>query len=501
MRAETAAACIRVARSLDGLPLWMEPHALRGMLEALGPRLGLQKSAGDDDDGPSLAEMKRSAERARLAMLVDQVETVSVGDGLCEYSLTPNGVAMIPVLGPLTNRYDWLSAMCGWTSYDVVGAMVRDAVASPRVRALLLDVDSPGGEAAGMLDCADLIREAAAVKPTWACANTFAASAAFGLASAASRLTVPRLATVGSVGVVGIHLDQSGYDAEMGLRYTPIYSGARKIDGWGHAPLSDEALATFQAMFDESRRKFAAAVAGFRGMSIEAVLATEAGVYDDQAAVDAGFADAVQSFDETLADLGERLRSGAAPRLLLTTPTPARETTMATKKPAPAAETDKPEEDEEEGKAKAAPETAAEGDDDDEEDDEEAAKGDGKKAADPADVAAYCAENGCARLAADLIREKATMDQVKSKVGAAAAIRAAAKDGARINPNMKAELAEMAEGAIAAGLSVDSARAKMWDRLVAAQSPEIRSAVSPDARGRDANGWDKAVSKVNARVS
>jgi ClpP class serine protease len=225
-----------------------------------------------------------------------------------EYGRTAEGVAVIPILGTTISRYDWLSALCGFCSYDTIKLTFEAAISDPAVKAILFDIDSPGGEAAGMLDCADLIRAGSAVKPTWSSANSLAASAGYGLAAATSRLTLPRIATVGSVGVVGIHVDQSGYDKQEGLKYTPIYSGAQKIDGWGHAPLDKDALERIQGRFDESRRKFAEAIGHFRGMSLDDVLGTEAGVFDDDAAVDIGFADAVSSFEETLGELTDQIK-------------------------------------------------------------------------------------------------------------------------------------------------------------------------------------------------
>lgn len=303
----TDAVCHRIAEYLSDRPIFMQPAAFRTILCAVAPRFGLLAMEDDEAEGPTVAEVKKSALVQRLAAVVE-AEHVDVCDGMGEYGRTADGVAVIPIIGATINRYDWFSAMCGFCSYDTIKLSYEAAIADPAVKAVLFDIDSPGGEAAGMLDCADLIRAGSAVKPTWASANTLAASAGFGLAAAAPRLTLPRLGTVGSVGVVGVHIDQSGFDKEMGLKYTPIYSGAQKIDGWGHAALDKGALERIQARFDESRRKFAENIALHRKMSIDAVLETEAGVFDDDAAVEVGFADAVMSFEETLYDLTDQIK-------------------------------------------------------------------------------------------------------------------------------------------------------------------------------------------------
>jgi len=479
-----ARVCHRVASWLAGQPLFIEPYALKAMLDANGPRLGLMAPQASQDPD-SFAAQKRKAVLERLATIVE-AEPVDVADGIGEYGLTADGVAVISIVGALTDRYDWLAAWCGFASYDAIKLTLSAAIADPRVRAILFDVDSGGGAAAGMLDTADAIRAAAALKPIWASANSLAASAAFGLAAAATRLTLPRIASVGSVGVVGIHIDQSGYDKESGLKYTPIYSGARKIDGWGHAPLAKEAKDRFQAQFDEARRKFAEAVGRFRGLDTDAVLATEAAVYDDDEAVRVGFADAVQSFDATLAELTEQVRAGGpSSRVLVAAQSPAtaKELTMAHgKKPATGASAEQ-----NDPKDKPESETKDEATKPDDKKEPEKAEGEEGKgaqaskpgAADPAEVVDYCVKNSAATMAAGLIKSGATMDQVKEAVGRAAKIRAMVGDARKISAAIPASFAD---DQIAAGASVDDVRAALFDKLVSAQSPEIRSTIASDAK-------------------
>lgn len=307
----SAALCHRISQALSGRPLLIEPSALKAALDGIGPRLGLSMAAAKAD-AETMAGMNRAAAHERLAMIVE-AETVEVAGGVAEYARTADGIAVIPVVGTLVDRFDWLAAWCGLVSYDALTATIEAAAADPQVKAILLDVDSPGGEASGMLDAAHTIRVISTVQKTiWASANSLAASAAFGLASAASRLVVAKMGAVGSVGVVAVHIDQSAADQASGLKFTAIYSGARKIDGWGHAPLSAEALELFQKRLDASRRQFAEAIAAHRGMSTEAVLATEAETYDDHEAVRIGFADAVQGFRDTLGELRDKVRSGTA---------------------------------------------------------------------------------------------------------------------------------------------------------------------------------------------
>ncbi|MCK4150388.1 S49 family peptidase, partial [Ralstonia pseudosolanacearum] len=191
----------------------------------------------------------------------------------------------------------------GLASYTAIGDQLDAALADPGVAAILLDVDSPGGESGGVFDLADRIRAAAAIKPVWAAANDMAFSAAYALACAASRVFVSRTGGVGSIGVIAMHVDQSVKDAKDGVRYTAVFAGARKNDLNPHEPITDEAQAQLQAEVSRIYRLFVATVASYRGLSAETVTATEAGLFFGQDAIAAGLADDVGTFEDALAQL------------------------------------------------------------------------------------------------------------------------------------------------------------------------------------------------------
>ena len=143
----------------------------------------------------------------------------------------------------------------------------------------------------------------------WAVANDLAFSAAYALASGASRIVVSRTGGVGSIGVIAMHVDQSMKDAQDGVRYTAVFAGERKNDLNPHAPISDSAHAFLQGEVNRVYDLFVATVAQHRGLSAEAVRATQAGLYFGPDAVTAGLADAVGNFDDALAQLGAALAS------------------------------------------------------------------------------------------------------------------------------------------------------------------------------------------------
>ena len=229
------------------------------------------------------------------------------------YVVTPSGIAVIPVFGTLVNRTFGLSALSGLTSYQRLSADLARAAADPAVRGVLLDVDSNGGEAGGVFDLADHVVALRGIKPVFAIADEACFSAAYALACGAERLYVTQTGGVGSIGVVALHRDQSGADAQAGLHYEYLSAGARKTDGNPHEPLSDGARAALQAEVDRLHGLFAAHVARCRGLPDAQVRAQEAAIYFGPDAVAAGLADRVGALADALADLSVRV-SSPAPR-------------------------------------------------------------------------------------------------------------------------------------------------------------------------------------------
>ena len=220
----------------------------------------------------------------------------------------PSGkVAVIPIHGTLVRRTSGLEAESGLASYTGIAAQLDAALASPEIAAILLDIDSPGGESGGVFDLADRIRAASEVKPVWAVANDMAFSAAYALASAATRVFVARTGGVGSIGVIAMHVDQSVKDAQDGVRYTAVFAGERKNDLNPHEPISNEAHAVLKAEVDRIYDLFVETVARHRGLDANAVRATEAGLFFGPDAVATGLADAVGSLDDALTQLTQSL--------------------------------------------------------------------------------------------------------------------------------------------------------------------------------------------------
>ena len=292
-------------RVLD-TPLVIGQAKLEAILAVIGPRIGIEAPASgmlgiSNLEGlPAPAVMDGAGRRRGTTYLV-----------------TPEGIAVIAVFGTLVKRAGAIEAASGLTSYGHLEEQILDAATDPAVRAILLEVDSPGGEAAGVFDLADLVHEARSLKPVWAVADEEAFSGAYAIASAAERLIVPRTGGLGSIGVVAVHVDRSARDAMEGFRTTTVYAGAAKNDFNPHETLKDGARQTLQAEVDRVYALFVETVARNRGLTADAVRATEARLYFGEDAVRAGLADEVGTLRDALAALAANL---AAPRSIIAAP-------------------------------------------------------------------------------------------------------------------------------------------------------------------------------------
>ena len=278
------------SRVLD-TPLVIGQAKLEAILAVIGPRIGIE--------APAPAVMNGDGRRRGVNLV------------------TPEGIAVIPVFGTLVKRAGAIEAASGLTSYGHLEDRIMDAATDPAVRAILLDIDSPGGEAAGVFDLADLVFEARSLKPVWAVADEEAFSGAYVIASAAERLIVPRTGGLGSIGVVALHVDRSARDAMEGFRTTTVYAGAAKNDFNPHETLKDGARQTLQIEVDRVYGLFVNTVARNRGLTADAVRATEARLFFGEDAVRAGLADEVGTLRSAFAALAAAL---STPRSILAAP-------------------------------------------------------------------------------------------------------------------------------------------------------------------------------------
>jgi signal peptide peptidase SppA len=182
---------------------------------------------------------------------------------------------------------------------------VREALADPDVKAVVLDVDSPGGTISGVGELASELRGLrGGAKPIVAHADYLVASAAYWIASQADEIVATPSALVGSVGVYSMHVDQSGFLEQLGIKVTFVAEPAQKIEGNPFEPLGADAEAHMRRIVAQGLKAFRADVAAGRGIAASDVADEWARVYTATDAKAMGMVDKIRTLPETLAAYG-----------------------------------------------------------------------------------------------------------------------------------------------------------------------------------------------------
>jgi signal peptide peptidase SppA len=217
-------------------------------------------------------------------------------------------VATLPIYGPIVRRADFFSEVSAPTSVDSIASDLQLARRDPSIKATLLDLDTPGGDVSGMNELAQIIAEMNAEKPVWAYANHMMASAGYWLASAADHIVVNPTSVVGSIGVVGIlrNMQRAGV-----LEFVSSQSPKKRAD------LNTEAgRAQVQAHVDALADEFIADVAAYRNTTPQKVIDDfgQGGTLLGRAAIRAGMADSLGTYEGTLKLLADLDTSAHTPR-------------------------------------------------------------------------------------------------------------------------------------------------------------------------------------------
>lgn len=283
------------ASDMDMMPLALVSDLWAMRQDALPRLLQAARAASRDPMGAKALAASQPVARTRQ---------VSAAGGATQRS---NGaVAVVPLCGVITPRSSFFSMLFGGGG----GLMsfreeFMDALTSPDVGSIVLDVDSPGGRVSLVPETAQMVFEARGEKPIIAVVNTMCASAAYWIASQADEIVATPSGEAGSIGVYRVHDDLSGMNARLGIEPTYIKAGKYKADGNPDEPLSDDAKANWQQQVDDLYAMFCEGVGQGRGVTAARVQAGygEGRCLIADRALEAGLVDKVATMESVLGGL------------------------------------------------------------------------------------------------------------------------------------------------------------------------------------------------------
>jgi signal peptide peptidase SppA len=255
--------------------------------------------------------IERERGRALIAGLLRGAELRTESDVQAAFQGASTGgdgvTAVIPVWGFIDKRPTFEMMFMGGTASNLVAARMRAAMRDPAVKAIVLNIDSPGGVVAGMPElAAEILSMRGQGKPIVGIADSLAASGGYWVLAACDEAIVTPSGLVGSVGCVVMHEDISEMAKTMGVKMTPIFAGDGKVNGNPFEPLSEEARGQLQARVDLFYDMFVAGVVAGRGRGVTQALVREtwgARIVGAKEAVELKMADRVATMEETLGRL------------------------------------------------------------------------------------------------------------------------------------------------------------------------------------------------------
>lgn len=222
--------------------------------------------------------------------------------GFGEYEIV-NGVAVLPLMGPIFPRSNMMTRMSGATSLEDFNAKFTDALSNKDVCSILIQEDTPGGSVNGLNETATRVFNARKQsKPIVSIADGMMCSAGYAIGSQAMECYCTEGAVVGSIGVVMQIEDDTRMKENAGIKSHTLRTGPLKCIGAG--PITDDQLTELKSMLNEYFQKFKDGVARARaGIDIEAV--STGATWIGKKSCDMGLTDGVSSVDEQLARLGK----------------------------------------------------------------------------------------------------------------------------------------------------------------------------------------------------
>jgi protease-4 len=157
------------------------------------------------------------------------------------------------------------------TASEDIRQQIEQADADSSIKAILLQVDSPGGDPVAGEDIADAMKHA--TKPTVALITDEGTSAAYWAATGAQTIFVYANSSVADIGVTQSYLDQTKQDEQNGLTFISLTAGKYKDAGNPDAPLTPAEKALFQRDLNIMMQNFISSVAQNRNLSVASVTA------------------------------------------------------------------------------------------------------------------------------------------------------------------------------------------------------------------------------------
>jgi protease-4 len=232
------------------------------------------------------------------------------GPGIPERRISgtgPEKVVIIRIVGPIA-REDASGFFSGATSSRRIATLLDRAAADSMVRAVILDMDTPGGS---VVASDEIHRKIQAVRQKNRVVVTLmtetAASGGYYIAAGTNHIVADPTTVTGSIGVIVALPNIQELSRKIGIRTIVFKSGAFKDLGNPNRAITPQEAAIFQGLVNEAYDRFVGIVAGGRRLTRAKVLQLADGrIYTGQQAAKLGLVDTLGHFPEAVEVVKQR---------------------------------------------------------------------------------------------------------------------------------------------------------------------------------------------------
>jgi len=175
-------------------------------------------------------------------------------------------VAVIPIHGTITLN-GGSTLLTTTVSGNEIVEKIKDAEADNQIKAIVLEINSGGGTVLGSKVVADAIKETE--KPIVSVITEYGASGAYWVASQTDLIYADELSFVGSISVLGSHLEFAGLLDDYNVTYRRLVTGEYKDIGTPYKEMTDDEETLIMERLEGIHNYFVQDVALGRNMSVE----------------------------------------------------------------------------------------------------------------------------------------------------------------------------------------------------------------------------------------
>jgi len=202
----------------------------------------------------------------------------------------PTGnIALIPIKGVITVEGVQSLGIKGASSTEII-EFIQKADKDPSIKAILLEINSPGGGAVASKEIADAVKRTN--KTTYALIREIGASGGYWIASATDHIIASELSITGSIGVIASYIEFEGLLRKYNMTYQRLIAGKYKDIGDPFKTLTFDEREILQSKLNKMHDYFIRSVAANRNMPVGRVREIATGeFYLGSEALDLGLID------------------------------------------------------------------------------------------------------------------------------------------------------------------------------------------------------------------